>query len=529
MRRVARLLGLAAWCVSGVLSSHAFAQDSSDTDAQTETSQPPEAEQAEPGGPAVTLPKAERAAPTAPTAPAKPVETTTPAGLPAPSGPPKFGDTTLSGYFRGSVGASNKKGRMTCFSLALPGGLKTKYRLGNECEVWTEAHFTTVLYAGDHGVVASFHLMPTVYIPTTYIGYSQNGLTSAPDKYQTSTGATLAFPNMYVDIKGIPWLNGGTAWMGTRYYKRESVYISDFFYWNPSGVGGGIEDIKLWKDMTVSYAAFAVNGLPLSAGANNPALPDRTDFGVRNDLQLRGIKPYASGEFQVGVQYIANVSAKHCDQNNPNETPANGDCSNNVTHGGWGVTLQHVQKVLGGENKFALQYGRGGGTGFGTLARFYYPDFSLNQTASESRFRALDVITVEPTDWLGAQATIVYQHDDLGQQGAKQDWWSGGARVAWGFTKHAKLLGEAGYDHVKKNNGLNDPQWLAKFTIAPAITVGKGFFARPELRLFYTYAMWSQAAAVAGVDSDNIYHNPDTNGVYTLSGSTFGMQAEAWW
>ena len=70
------------------------------------------------------------------------------------------------------------------------------------------------------------------------------GVTSS-DSGSPGTGATVAFPNLYADIKGIPWLYGGTAWAGTRYYKRESIYISDFFYWNPSGVGGGIEDINL--------------------------------------------------------------------------------------------------------------------------------------------------------------------------------------------------------------------------------------------------------------------------------------------
>jgi maltoporin len=516
MRRVVRVLGLAAWCVSGLLSSHAFAQDAADTDAQTETSEPKEAEQAEPGGPTTTVPKAERAAPTAAVAPANPIAPVEarPVGIAAPSGPPKFGDTTLTGYFRGSFGASNQKGRMTCFSLALPGGLHSKYRLGNECEVWTEAHFTTVVYAGDKGVVASFHFMPTVYIPTTFIGYSPNGTTSSPSQNSTATGATISFPNMYVDIKGIPWLFGGTAWMGTRYYKRESVYISDFFYWNPSGVGAGIEDVKIWKDMKLSYGIFAVDGEPVSSGAQTPSLPNRTDLGFRNDVQLRGIKPYASGEFQVGFQYIADFSAKNAD-------------GKDVTNGGWGLTLQHVQQVLGGENKLAVQYGRGGGTGFGTLARFYYPDFSLAFAPSESRIRALDVITIEPTDWFGAQANVVFQHDDLGASG-KTDWWSAGTRLAWGFTKHAKLIGEAGYDHVKKTNG-SDPQWLAKLTIAPAITVGKGFFARPELRLFYTWATWNQPAAVATVDSGSLYTYPDANGVFKLSGSTFGAQAETWW
>src|SRR2546430_3412626 len=38
------------------------------------------------------------------------------------------------------------------------------------------------------------------------------------------------------------------------------IYISDFFYWNPSGVGGGIEDIHLGDDLRLSYAVFAVDG-----------------------------------------------------------------------------------------------------------------------------------------------------------------------------------------------------------------------------------------------------------------------------
>src|SRR5206468_9858699 len=134
----------------------------------------------------------------------------------------------------------------------------------------------------------------------------------------------------------------------------ESVYISDFFYWNPSGVGAGIEDINLPKGLRLSYAAFAVDGEPTPSGAMSPSLPLQVDFGVRNDLQLRGVRLWRNAELQLGFQYIANYS------------------SNPASHGGWGVTVQFVQTLLGGKNKLAFQYGRGGGTGFGTLARFYY-------------------------------------------------------------------------------------------------------------------------------------------------------------
>ena len=67
------------------------------------------------------------------------------------------------------------------------------------------------------------------------------------------------------------------------------------------------------------------------------------------------------------------------------------------------------------------------------------------------------------------------------------------------------------------------PQYLTKFTIAPAITAGRPFMTRPELRIFYTWAMWSEAARGATVDSGRVYTTTDL-----LSGSTFGLQAETW-
>ena len=314
MRRALQLSGLSGLLVTGFLSTPAFAEEPTNADAQ----QPTEEAQAEP--PAAVAPAAAAVAP---------------AEVVAPVAKPKVGDLTTHGYFRGGFGASNKKGRMTCFSLALEGGLLSKYRLGNECEVWAEMEFTTVVYAGDDGSVAHMHFMPVAYIPTTYIGYSPTGVTSS-DLGSLGTGATVAFPVLYTDIKGISWLFGGTPWVGTRYYKRESIYISDFFYWNPSGVGAGVEDLHLGKmmdsapdmvrDMTFSLGFFAVDGQP--NGSMGPNLPQQIDLGIRTDLQVRGFRPWESGELQLGFQYIADYS---------NDKDANG---NSTTHGGWGVTLQ---------------------------------------------------------------------------------------------------------------------------------------------------------------------------------------------
>ena len=431
-------------------------------------------------------------------APAAEVAAAAPAIAPPGSLAPKFGDFSAHGYFRGGFGANiDQKGRQTCFQLSLPNAMFSKYRLGNECEVWAELDTRTVVYVGDDGSVASMHFMPVAYIPNTYVGYVPNGATSTfAESGQPSTGATVAFPNLYADIKGIPWLYGGTAWAGTRYYKREEVYISDFFYWNPSGVGAGIEDVSLgqiWqaapdslRGVTFSYAAFAVDGEPNA----NPPLPPVNDLGIRSDFQIRGFRPYQGGELQLGFQFIGDRS---------NDNPTAGVGLAGPTYGGWGITIRHIQEVLGGDNKLVFQYGRGGGTGFGTLARYYYPDFSLNYSTSESRWRALDVLTIQPTDWFGLQADVVAQHDNStpSQTGY---WFSAGTRASIGFTQHAKLLGEVGHDSFFVTNGQSfTSNWrdLTKFTGAVALCSAKGFMARPELRLFYTWAMWNSRARTA--------------------------------
>jgi len=108
--------------------------------------------------------------------------------------------------------------------------------------------------------------------------------------------------------------------------------------------------------------------------------------------------------------------------------------------------------------------------------------------------------------------------------GAEANWYSAGGRISLAFARHAKLLGEAGYDEVTKNNG-SALQYLAKFTGAVAITADRGFMARPELRLFYTWATWNETAQIATIDSGGVYTNTYPN---LRSGATFGLQAETW-
>ena len=102
------------------------------------------------------------------------------AALPEPALPrPKLGDLSVSGYLRGGFGASNRKGRMTCFQLAIPGGLVSKYRLGNECEIWSETHFQLVAYSGA-AAPTGFASSPTYPMRMAPLSHATGRGTSAP-------------------------------------------------------------------------------------------------------------------------------------------------------------------------------------------------------------------------------------------------------------------------------------------------------------------------------------------------------------
>src|SRR3954466_15259108 len=97
MRRVLQSLGLSGLLIVGVLATDALAAEPTGADANHNTEEPKEAEK-----PAPVLTPAEPAV--------------APAGaVVAPAPKPKFGDLTVSGYLRGGFGASNHKGRMSCF------------------------------------------------------------------------------------------------------------------------------------------------------------------------------------------------------------------------------------------------------------------------------------------------------------------------------------------------------------------------------------------------------------------------------
>jgi maltoporin len=102
------------------------------------------------------------------------------------------------------------------------------------------------------------------------------------------------------------------------------------------------------------------------------------------------------------------------------------------------------------------------------------------------------------------------------------------------LTPHIKLLADLGRDSVKPSDGGSKAR-LTKFSLSVALSAGPGYYSRPELRLFYTYASWNDAARTLATNADDASDpSGDPISAYGVfgddtDGSVIGFSAEAWW
>jgi maltoporin len=413
---------------------------------------------------------------------------------------PRVGDVSLHGYFRAGYGVSQEGGRQVCFQA--PGAI-SKWRLGNECDLYGEFLFSAPAYVGDNGFVATANVMFNVYIPTTTQGYP-DGFTAA--KNELGRDIHWGTNQFYFDFAGVPFLGQGAhAWVGRRFYKRDNIDTIDYFWWNSSGLGGGFEDIPLGGPVKLSVAVFEADG-PGKVDPTDPtipSLPARNEMGLRPDIRVYGI-PVPGGELVLGVNPVIDVS---------------GDTVNAPTNttSGIAATAMHVAKALGGTNKLAVQYGVGSAVGDNGVFG------SLEARSKASFVRVLDHFDFQLSPKLGGNVLAVfnrYNKDTTGLANAR-NWVTAGARMSYAFRDNAALIADAGFDTVKD---VGDRKNLFKLTVAPSLVANKAFWGRPQLRLFGTLATWNAAARAAGVDSGGIYTSTNKS-----VGTTFGIQGEAWW
>ncbi len=391
--------------------------------------------------------------------------------FPAVSEAVELTDTlNFTGYGRAGAGRSTSGGGQQCFQLP---GAGAKYRLGNECEQYGEFELNQQIFSGTEGSRVSIDGMASLYNAYNH-------------SLQFSGGnGNARLPQLYINYQHVPGLHGGGVWAGRRYYKRQDIHISDFYFWNPSGTGFGIEDVNV-GGVKLSYALSRKDNIGQEESAN------------RHDFQVNDIYAGTNAKLDMGLSVIQKGS-RH-DQ-----------------HGGWSITTMHTLKhSFGGANKLALQYGVGPGTGLGGTGDLY-------SGSDVKRWRL-----VESTDWqmtpsFGGQALLVYQRDSGGHAG--QTWWSAGARMAYAVTDRFKMLAEFGHDRVTPDNAST--RTLNKLTIAPAWSQKREFWSRPEVRFYLTMARWNKAAQGAAAKNSVL----SASGPFgdRTEGASIGIQIEHWW
>jgi maltoporin len=404
-----------------------------------------------------------------------------------------------SGYFRSGFGVDSNGQTMEAFKAP---NAQAKYRLGNETETYVETkfgyHFPDLDLPEDTRFYVAF--MPAYVVPDN----------------QDSTDSTFSIREAYATAEGI-WDAQPEArfWAGQRYYNTHDIHLNDFFYLDMSGYGGGVEFIDLNDRGALSVAWL---GGTIDELQGSTEIVDDTVINAKNslDIRLSGFElPLGEGMLWLDLAHVE-------DTERPNGRNVSIDGGGGAAFG----LLHEATLADGGYNRAMVQYGFGAAANF----RSNEPDFVAYQAAEGDpltkvdyseihHFRLLNDLVLEPSPQWSLQATAVYDHMDIGlSESSEIEWWSFGLRPIYQIDDYLSLAFEAGIDHT--DSDLEGSGELYKFTIAPQISPGKGYFQRPVLRFFMTYALWSN-------DFEGLVA-PDSYADET-EGFSAGVQAEAWW
>ena len=180
----------------------------------------------------------------------------------------------FGGYIRSGFGTSSEGGKEACFGLA---GASSKYRLGNECETYGELKFGGEAFKAANG---------TTFRINTLVAFSVN-----QNQDWEQSDPSWREMNVVADKIGTGAFAEARAWVGKRYYDRQDVHITDYYFWNNSGPGAGLENI----DLGAAKLAYAI--------VRTADDGDSKRMGLSHDLRFSGIKVNPDGELTLGLQF----------------------------------------------------------------------------------------------------------------------------------------------------------------------------------------------------------------------------------
>jgi maltoporin len=399
----------------------------------------------------------------------------------------EVGSFEYHGYFRSGYGLNSEGGQQVPFQAP---GAGAKYRLGNEAETYGEFIFVNNWLnperASDKAWMKTEVMIEANTTDSANYANFPNGVGNDQFRLREAFVQGGNILEHFPDAK---------FWAGERYYRRQHIEIDDFYPLDMSGYGGGIEDLHLGPGhLAVAYLAGA-----------RPDLITRNGVYAKSNIDARfyGVK-VPGGD---GAVWFDFATAKGGTTQTGLVIP---------TTNGYAFGLRHERlEWHGGYNWAAISYGRGAASNYSTSI-----DDPTSTLGDSERFLLSEQMLLQPNDKFAIMPIFIYQRtrDGNPQHGSNQ-WVSFGARPVFFFNKYLSLAVEGGADYTSSDFGHYEG-WLRKFTFAPQIGAGRKFTSRPNLRVFLTYANWTDGyrGLVGGVP-----YADRTNGL------TYGIQTETWW
>ncbi|WP_105901615.1 maltoporin LamB [Vibrio gangliei] len=390
------------------------------------------------------------------------------------------------GYMRAGAGVSAHGGANESYEKNKVG------RLGNEDDVYGEIQLdTTPIKAGDSAE----------FIVSSMIAYGSDGSNGWESARDDDNGADVALAQFNVQAKGLlDFDKEAVLWAGKRYYQRQDIHITDFYYWNTSGgAGGGIENVTVGPGK-LSFAFMRDDSLGNDMGIDGV----NQNVNINNfDLRYAGLGLWQDASLELGVNYyMVNESDDQEDADFDGEDSVMATAV--ITQGNF----------FGGFNKTVFQFGTNGaasgmaGLGSGS----WIPAVSDGDTG----FRVINFGVVDLSENWDFGHQVMFAQSSY--EGDKKDHQFANIvmRPIYNWSETVKTEFEAGYYNETNQWGTDGADNEgAKFTVAQAWTAGSGFWARPEIRVYASY--------VNDFENDNRFGSDQSDEL------SVGIQAEAWW
>lgn len=392
--------------------------------------------------------------------------------LPASSGE-MLGFST-SGYIRYGYGYTRDRKKHTCYRA---NGAHGASRFGNECNQYMDLQLKHDLGRKD-GI--RLH---------SEIGWD----------FYAEEGGTLALikrDERFLQLRG---LGEASFWVGRRTYRRKEAHLLDFKYSNLWGEGGG------WEDAPFLRGRWAY------AYLSRPA--EETDIHLRHithDLRVYDLPL----EILAGRPATLEVSFNYAEMK-----PKAGYFDGQTDFEGFSINAVVDQKFSPEfSNKLSLQ------SGSGALAdldsRLGLRRDNSGNPLDPDNYRVLRIVNeslIENLDRASILLTQLFEKRSvLGAKDSDFMWGSIGGRVKLYQSDYINYVLDGSVDYVRDGEpGVSS--LVKKLSVALQFSRGRGFYSRPALRLYATYAELDDDQDVVSMEGR------------LESGLSCGIQFETWW